>query len=316
MKVLLIALLAFIGAAVYLDGRYYDEEIFKIKLEPANKYKTFAPDKILNLVKVGPPQFYNKENLYEYINGHAEFYLSYGFIQGMVVEYKDPTKEGSEPSVAIELFDMGEFKNGLGALLEYNNLAIEFKGDLAMVANDGVIRNFIKGGYKVKVESFDKEVNLSEFLVEYIKHFADIKDMQSGFTNLPDAKVKAMNFVKSDFLGLALFKDVYIKEYESNNQSYRGFLIDDIGGSDLSKKVIKHYKEYEVEIVEFTFQDMSGYDILDEYEPFSFITIGDMLIGITGDYTNELKEKYFIDVQSNLLKVADGKQIKAGIETK
>lgn len=53
---------------------------------------------------------YNRENLYDYINGGAELYLSYGFQDLVTHMYQ---KEG-QPDIIVDLFDMGTSENAFG----------------------------------------------------------------------------------------------------------------------------------------------------------------------------------------------------------
>jgi len=55
-------------------------------------------------------QFYDRGNLYEYINGGAELYLSYGF-QGVL---NRTYSWAGQPSIVVDLFDMKESANAFG----------------------------------------------------------------------------------------------------------------------------------------------------------------------------------------------------------
>jgi hypothetical protein len=55
-------------------------------------------------------QFYNRKSLYDYINGGAELYLSYGFqkLANRSLERED------QPQIIIDIFDMGSSENAFG----------------------------------------------------------------------------------------------------------------------------------------------------------------------------------------------------------
>jgi len=55
-------------------------------------------------------QVYNKETLYEYINGGAELYISYGFKEVLSRKYSKP----NQPDILVEIFDMGSSTNAYG----------------------------------------------------------------------------------------------------------------------------------------------------------------------------------------------------------
>jgi hypothetical protein len=57
-----------------------------------------------------PDQSYDRENLYTYIDGGAELYLSYGFKKVINRKYSDP----GQPQIVVDLFDMGTSQNAFG----------------------------------------------------------------------------------------------------------------------------------------------------------------------------------------------------------
>ena len=55
-------------------------------------------------------QIYNRENLYKYINGGAELYISYGFKKVINRTYS----KREQPDIVVDLFDMGTSHNAFG----------------------------------------------------------------------------------------------------------------------------------------------------------------------------------------------------------
>ncbi|MBD3290971.1 hypothetical protein GF337_19345 [candidate division KSB1 bacterium] len=58
----------------------------------------------------GSDKVYGPDNLYEYINGGAELFLSYGFRQMVTRIYTAP----DQPEIILDVFDMGKSKNAYG----------------------------------------------------------------------------------------------------------------------------------------------------------------------------------------------------------
>ncbi len=56
------------------------------------------------------PTRYTPDNLYEYINGGAELYISYGFKEASSFVFE---KDG-EPEIVLDIFDMGSPENASG----------------------------------------------------------------------------------------------------------------------------------------------------------------------------------------------------------
>jgi hypothetical protein len=69
------------------------------------------PDRVLEWAVSGEDRIYTAENLFEYIDGGAELYLSYGLSSVFARTY---TREG-EPDITVDLFDMGSSENAFGA---------------------------------------------------------------------------------------------------------------------------------------------------------------------------------------------------------
>ncbi|MEJ2636116.1 MAG: hypothetical protein P8184_12595 [Calditrichia bacterium] len=57
-----------------------------------------------------PDQFFDRHNLYDYIDGGAELYLSYGFAALANRTYSRP----GQPDIILDIFDMGDSRNAFG----------------------------------------------------------------------------------------------------------------------------------------------------------------------------------------------------------
>ena len=74
------------------------------------EFVDFIPESLGGWSKTESDQFYNRENLYDYIDGGAELYLSYGFRSLINRTY---TKAG-QPDIILDIFDMGSSQNAFG----------------------------------------------------------------------------------------------------------------------------------------------------------------------------------------------------------
>lgn len=68
------------------------------------------PDAIKGWKVVAKDKIYDRDNLYNYIDGGAELYLSYGFKNVINRTYAKP----GQPDVVVDLFDMGTSQNAYG----------------------------------------------------------------------------------------------------------------------------------------------------------------------------------------------------------
>jgi hypothetical protein len=74
------------------------------------EFVEFIPESLGGWSKTEADQFYNRENLYDYIDGGAELYLSYGFQSLINRTYTQPR----QPDIILDIFDMGSSQNAFG----------------------------------------------------------------------------------------------------------------------------------------------------------------------------------------------------------
>ncbi len=72
--------------------------------------KKLLPDHVEGWVNEYEDQNYDKDNLYEYIDGGAELFLSYGFQEVFTRTYNKP----DQPDIVVDIFDMGTSYNAYG----------------------------------------------------------------------------------------------------------------------------------------------------------------------------------------------------------
>lgn len=150
-RLLLLALLPLLAALLYWRGQHYDPALLDFK-SAGTTLSRFLPTEAENWRRAESVRLFGKENLYEYINGHAEYFLSAGFRSLAVAEYRLPT-DGKQPSAVVDLYDMGEPLNALGVLMDEMGSGQPIQvGDMGFQANRGV--GFIAGPYYVKLAAF------------------------------------------------------------------------------------------------------------------------------------------------------------------
>lgn len=97
-------------------------------------------------------QHFAGEDLYEYIDGGAEIYHEYGFVQVLVQDYIND----EEKSVSVEVFEMKSPESAYGMY----TFKTDAKGKRVPVGNDAQLAdyymNFWKGSYLVTLTGFDE----------------------------------------------------------------------------------------------------------------------------------------------------------------
>lgn len=75
-----------------------------------SKLADLLPQELEGWTTDGKDRIYHRNNLYEYIDGGAELYLSYNFKKVLHRIYTAP----EQPDILLDLFDMGNSKNAFG----------------------------------------------------------------------------------------------------------------------------------------------------------------------------------------------------------
>jgi hypothetical protein len=73
-----------------------------------NLYSALPAD-VAGWKKAEPPEAYDRSNLFDYIDGGAELYISYNFRELLAVRYKAADEE-----IVVDIFDMGNSYNAFG----------------------------------------------------------------------------------------------------------------------------------------------------------------------------------------------------------
>lgn len=130
--------------------------------QPNELYK-IVPATPQGWIKEGESTIYNKETLYDYIDGGAELYISYGMDSVISTLY---TKEGIG-EIRVEIFDMHNAENAFGVFShtrtrdekEYGNGSQYFTGALI----------FWKGNYYISVMADDENDEIKNAITELAK---------------------------------------------------------------------------------------------------------------------------------------------------
>ena len=104
------------------------------------------------------PRHFTGEQLYEYIDGGAELFLSYNYREAVSQKYVSD----NEPEVVADIFDMGTAANAYGVFCHTREKQTEEFGQGAQVYEDAII--FWKDRYYVSLMAYDLSEKATEFL--------------------------------------------------------------------------------------------------------------------------------------------------------
>ncbi len=116
--------------------------------------------------KAGPPEKYDKTNLYDYIDGGAELYISYNFQKLLAVRYKGEDDE----EIVIDIFDMGNSHDAFGVFSHGREREDGFVGQGSEYG--GGLLTFWKDRYYVSIMAYPETEKKKEIVLDLGKTLA------------------------------------------------------------------------------------------------------------------------------------------------
>ena len=282
-RILLIGLLPLIVGVLYFRGQKYDPALIDFKTTTRQEVpgpaavpqvlKESQPlpvaQDIAGFRKINEAHRYTKENLYEHVDGHAEYFISAGFQGLTITEYVSSGSSASEPEIQAEVFDMGKSIQAFGVLSDESgeHPTPVSVGTLGYRTSNGV--NFIKGRYYVKVSAFSPKTKVIAFAERFANTLSAEKDSFQIFSKFPIlGKIEATRFVKEGYRGLDFLHNVIEREYATANGKIKVALM--AGSQDEMQKLLSSFLDYfgkfnmRYEKIERDGREL--YKILDKYE--------------------------------------------------
>jgi hypothetical protein len=195
---------------------------------------------------VSSPQFFEPQNLWEYINGQAEMYIDYGFQLVVSLEYR--SMDGAR-SMAIEIFQMKNPNHAFGIYAAERSPDDRFIDMGAQGYFSENVLNFWKGQYYVKLTSFQVSSDTKEILMMLASVIATkIKGTYSEpelFACFPTKNRVQMSerFIPKNFLGQSFLENGYRVEYKNGGSSYEVFLVKN-ASREKAKEAFAKYEDF------------------------------------------------------------------------
>lgn len=172
-------------------------------------------------------QVFTKQNLFDYIDGASELYLSYEFRQLDVVYYKNPDQQEITVEVyrhASPLFAFGIYSQERAVDANYLTIGSE-------AYQEGYYLFALAGPYYVKIYSYDLGDQVDDQLAAFARDFIAALDAEQALPELVSAfpkdrlQAKSIQFVARNFLGYSFFEHGYQAFYDIDNEKCRLFII-------------------------------------------------------------------------------------------
>jgi len=193
-------------------------------------------------------QDYGPDNLFEYIDGAAENFLSYDFVRLALGQYKTADGPGE---MTVEIYDMGTPENAFGIYASERIpgsafIPVGVQGYL----EEGVL-NFYADRYYVKLLAYDAgartEEALRAFAAGILKGIADPGTFPFPVRAFPAGGrvADSEKFIRRDFLGLAFLTRGYTAAYRREGLGEFSLFIIDAGDKGAAgrmlREIISHF---------------------------------------------------------------------------
>ena len=178
---------------------------------------------------VTEPMHFEADNLWEYINGQADFFIDYGFVRVDTAEYRN---DQDSSSVVLEVYRMGRPQEAFGifaAERTRDDRPIEIGAGAYLGTN---VLGFWQAEQYVKLTSFDEGPAIEQALISLAEEISSRissqgHELEALLLFPKDGRVEASErFIPKNFLGQPYLTDAYRVDYTHNGQQLQLFLVE------------------------------------------------------------------------------------------
>jgi hypothetical protein len=170
---------------------------------------------------------YRPDNLWDFIDGAAETYLSYGFVDLHVAEYKK-----HKAVIKVEIYKHSSHTMAFGVYSSERSSSFKFTnlGSQGYYA-DGII-NFFKGNYYVKIKTYSKKPKTliaEDELAQKVAAMLEGEAAMPGMLSLFPQEGKKNNeevYLSESVLGHSFLNNAFKASYEVGPDAFSVFVID------------------------------------------------------------------------------------------
>lgn len=240
------------------------------------------PKKIASLAPRGWEIFdkvkqFTPRNLYEQIDGRAEFFLAYDIIRMTFASFIHNDNEGQ--FIDLSIYDMGSSTNAFGVFSGERSPG-ETPVRLGRKGYSSDANFFIwKGRYYIRIIASDSTDEFKKIGMDLARQVTDLLvdagDSVWGLSALPqtDRVPESERYVRVDAMGLDFMKETYMARYRKENATVTAFL-SRRDTPETARAIVSRYKEYarkygervdriKQDGVELTICDMGGdFDVI------------------------------------------------------
>ncbi len=202
-----------------------------------------------NWTSDGKVQNFNKENLYEHIDGAAEFYLSYGFESLSVAGF---TNNGAE--LTIEVYDHADPLHAYGIYGMEKSPKAETKPVGLEGYGDATTFNFVAGKFYVKMSGMLLEkaagFSLASLALEFSKTLCSKPEYPKVIGLFPKENLvpNTCQYIPTEFMGLGFLGSAVRAKYQADGTEVTLFILERADRAEVEQMVLKYITYAEAKI--------------------------------------------------------------------
>ncbi|MBD3274345.1 MAG: hypothetical protein GF372_03495 [Candidatus Marinimicrobia bacterium] len=190
-------------------------------------------------------EHYTPDNLYEYINGEAELYNDYGFVEMITAYYTQ--SDGGDAAIAVDIYDMGSPLSAFGIYSSYRRPGLEFQDIGTETIVSGANIRFYKNQYFIQVNGNSMEPEIAaaaKGMAESVAGNIPDADQPVELSMLPQQNrvEHSLTYVTTGFLGQSAFGKSLEAEYNISGESCKGFLVM-FDSNSAAKKALQDFED-------------------------------------------------------------------------
>jgi hypothetical protein len=224
---------------------------------------------------------YVPDNLWDFINGAADNFLSYEFINLHVAEYKK-----GKNSIKLEVYKHNNSTMAFGIYSSERSPSFRFINlGTQGYEIDGAI-NFFKGNYYIKIRTYSTNPKIIQSAEKLSLKVANMLEgdtkMPSIISQFPETGKKANDetYINESVLGHKFLGKAFKANYETSSGAFSIFILENNSASDAMKAVNEYLKTTGNEISD---QEGGRYVVKDGYNGVVFIAWKeDRIVLVTG----------------------------------
>jgi hypothetical protein len=220
-------------------------EIITFLLVSRIEAKDFKFPELPGWKQSGEIQTFSPKDLFEYINGAADLYLSYDFQELKVAEYQNEKKA----SVTIEVYRHKTPIHAFGIYSQERLSNANFLDIGAQGYSETDALNFVSRNYYVKMSSFktgpeDQEVlpTLAKKVAENLGEKGSLPSILSAFPK-EGKRENSEKFVSIKFLGYSFLYSAFTADYDLSGKKFKLFIIQSADQKECRAMIEKYLQQ-------------------------------------------------------------------------